>query len=167
VEDITISIIEARHPRELLKYLEKQGGRASKTDPGIYHIAGYPLTIQVIESKKLPLEENLWLKGLAKDLNPAIAGSILKESRKKGLGTEFGAYLYALITANLKAVQEVIAMTDEALAFDKWVEEMGWAAKWEAQGKKTAWKEAIELLKQGYTVEELERMSPSSSPNSN
>ena len=26
-------------------------------------------------------------------------------------------------------------MTDEILAFDQWVEEMGWAAKWEARGE--------------------------------
>jgi hypothetical protein len=141
------------------------------TAPGINHIAGYPLTIQVIESRKLSFEENRWLKGLTKDLNPAAAGSILEESRKRGLGTEFGAYLYALVTANLKAIQEVIAMADEVLAFDQWVEEMGWAAKWRAEGeargkargKKDAWKEAIDLLKQGYTVEELEQMNPLSS----
>jgi hypothetical protein len=74
VEDLTLSVIETRHPRELLKYVEAGGGTATETSPGIYHIEGYPLAIQVIESKKLPVEENLWLKGLAKDLNPAIAG---------------------------------------------------------------------------------------------
>ncbi|MDR0597224.1 MAG: hypothetical protein LBG14_01810 [Treponema sp.] len=64
----------------------------------------------MIESGKLPFEENLWLRGLAKDLNPAAAGSILKESRKRE-GTKLKAYLYALVTANLKAVREVVAMT--------------------------------------------------------
>jgi hypothetical protein len=190
LEDLTLSIIETRHPRELLKYIGEQQGGITETSPGICRIAGYPLAIQVIESRKLPFEENLWLRGLTKDLNPAVAGSILKESRKKGIvGTEFGAYLYALVTANLKTIQEVIAMADEVLAFDKWVEEMGWAAKWEARGRaegeakgeargeargeakgeargkalgeKTGWGKALELLKQGYTVEELERMSPS------
>jgi predicted transposase YdaD len=72
-------------------------------------------------------------------------------------------------------------MADEVLAFDQWVEEMGWAAKWraegeargeergeargEARGKKKAWEEAIAFLKQGHTVEELERMIPSTSNN--
>jgi hypothetical protein len=52
------------------------------------------------------------------------------------------------------------------------MEELGLAAKWEkrgeargeirgeARGEKNAWQKAIELLKQGYTVEQLERMSP-------
>jgi hypothetical protein len=114
------------------------------------------------------VEENLWLKGLTKDLNPAIAGSILEESRKKGPGAELEAYLYALMNANLKTIQEVLAMADEGLPFDRWVEETGLAAKLRAEGKvegetwggRNAWKKAIELMKQGYTVEDLERMSP-------
>jgi hypothetical protein len=174
LEDMTISMIGTRHPRKLLKYFTEGADEVNEVSPGIHVITGRHLTIQVIESRKLPFEENLWLKGLTKDLNAVAAGSILKESWKKGIGeAEFGAYLYALATANLKTIQEAIAMSDEIAAFDQWVEEMGWAAKWEARGKelgeargkalgeKTGWGKALELLKQGYTVEELERMGPS------
>jgi hypothetical protein len=49
-------------------------------------LAGDPLAIQAIENRKLPFEENLWLKGLTKGLNPAMAGSILKEGRRRGRG---------------------------------------------------------------------------------
>jgi hypothetical protein len=64
-------------------------------------------------------------------------------------------------------------MARKQLPFDKWVEETGLAAKWEARGRadgeargeargeQNAWKKAIELMKQGHTVEELERMNPS------
>jgi hypothetical protein len=166
VEDMTLSIIEARYPRELFKYVEEEWhGRTTETAPGIYQITGSPLAIQVIESKKLPFEENLWLKGLTKDLNPKAAGSILRESRKKGAEIELKAYLYALINANLKTIEEALAMANEGLPFDRLVEEIGLAAKLraegEARGKKSAWTEAIELMKQGHTVEELERMAPS------
>jgi hypothetical protein len=67
-------------------------------------------------------------------------------------------------------------MADGTLPFDEFMEELGLAAKWEkrgeargeargevrgeARGEKNAWQKAIELLKQGYTVEQLERMSP-------
>jgi hypothetical protein len=59
-------------------------------------------------------------------------------------------------------------MAKDKLPFDKLIEEMGMAAKWRAEGKvesearggKNAWEKAIELLKQGYTVEDLERMAP-------
>ncbi|MDR2632538.1 MAG: hypothetical protein LBC51_02820 [Treponema sp.] len=170
VEELSLSIIETRHPRELFKYVEAGGyGRIEESGSGIYRVRGYPIAIQVIESRKLPIEENLWLRGLAKDLNAAMAGSILEEIRKKGRGVEMGAYVYALVTGNLKSIQEVIAMSDEIGVFEQWVEEMGWAAKWraegraegKAEGKRTAWEEAIAFLKQGHTVEELEQMGPS------
>jgi hypothetical protein len=55
-------------------------------------------------------------------------------------------------------------MAGEGLPFDRLIEEMGLAAKWEAKGeargKRTAWKEVIALMKQGYTVEDFERMTP-------
>jgi hypothetical protein len=183
VEDMTLSIIETRHPRKLFKYVEEEWhGGVTETAPGIYQLTGYPLAIQVIENKKLPFEENLWLKGLAKDLNAKSARSILEESRKKRSGAEFEAYLYALINANQKAIQEVQTMAKNELPFDKWVEETGLAAKWRAEGKIegkaegkvegeaigkiNALKETIVFLKQGHTVEDLEQMIPLA-PNSN
>ncbi|MDR2305121.1 MAG: hypothetical protein LBE10_11095, partial [Treponema sp.] len=107
MNDLTITIIETRYPRELFKYLgEEKNCVVAETSPGIYSISGYPAAIQVIESKKLPLAENLWLKGLATDLNAEAAGSILKESRKRGKGAELAAYLYALLNANTKTIRE-------------------------------------------------------------
>jgi hypothetical protein len=159
VEDMTLSIIESRHPRKLFKYIEEEWhGQVTKTAPGICRITGYPLEIQVIESKKLPVEENLWLKGLTKDLNAKAAGSIVRESRKKGAEVELEAYLYALINTNRKAIEEALTMAKRGLPFDRWVEETGLAAKWEARGKQNALKETIAFLKQGHTVEELEQM---------
>jgi hypothetical protein len=61
-------------------------------------------------------------------------------------------------------------MATDELPFDKLIEEMGLAAKWraqgevlgealgEARGEKTGWEKALEFLKQGHTVEDLERM---------
>jgi uncharacterized membrane-anchored protein len=105
-------------------------------------------------------------------LNAAAAGTILEESWKREKEEELGAYLYALIRANLKTMREVVTMKVDELAWEELMEEIGltdilearWVAKWEAKletrGKKNGWKEAIELLKQGYTVEQLEQMSP-------
>jgi hypothetical protein len=165
VQDMTLTVIETRHSRNLFKYLKEEENReVSETSPGIYRITGYTLEIQVIESKKLPLEENLWLKGLAKDLNAVVAGTILRESWKRGKGAELGAYIYALIQGNPRTLREVVAMSETEIPFDELMEEIGLAAKWEARGeaigKKNGWEKAITLLKQGYTVEQLEQMSP-------
>jgi hypothetical protein len=84
MEDMTLTILETRHPRELFKYLGKgPGGGITESAPGICQIAGYPLSIQVIESKKLPFEENLWLRGLTKDLNAKATGNIFRRKPKE------------------------------------------------------------------------------------
>jgi hypothetical protein len=173
MEDLTISIIETRHPRDLFSYFGKNRNVAvEETSPGVYGISGYPVAIQVIESGKLPLSENLWLKGLSDDLNTAAAGTILEESRKRKREAELGAYIYAILSANKKTIREVLKMADGAFPFDELMEELGLTAEWEkrgeargeakgeARGKKTGWEEVIELLKQGYTLEQLEQMSP-------
>jgi hypothetical protein len=66
-------------------------------------------------------------------------------------------------------------MADRKATLEETLEKIGLTAEWEkrgeargvvigeaqgeARGKKLAWQEVIELLKQGRTVEELERMS--------
>jgi hypothetical protein len=117
------------------------------------------------------------LKGLSNDLSAETAGTILEESRKREREAELGAYVYAILSANKETIQEALKMADGALPFDELMEELGLTAKWEkrgeaigeargeARGEKNAWQKAIGLLKQGYTLEQLERMSPGGSPN--
>jgi hypothetical protein len=167
MRDLTISIIETRHPRDLLIYFEGEANcRVEEASPGIYVVSGYPVAIQVIESKKLPLSENLWLKGLSNDLNTEAAGTILEKSRKREM--ELGAYLYTILRANKETILEVLKMTDEGLPFDELMEELGVTARWErraeARGEKTGWEKAIELLRKGYTLKQLEQMNPGGPP---
>jgi hypothetical protein len=76
IEEMTVSIIETRHPRELLKYLREHHCSVTETSSGVYVVSGYPMAIQVIERRKLSLKENLWLKGLSKRLKAADAATI-------------------------------------------------------------------------------------------
>jgi hypothetical protein len=130
--------------------------------------------MQVIESGKLPLEENLWLKGLNRGLNAETASVILKEGQKKDKDPDTAAYMYAVLLANAGILEEALKMdkTGET-TLDEVLERMGLTAKWEdrgrakweaigeARGEKTAWEKFVSLMKQGYTVDELERMVPS------
>jgi hypothetical protein len=125
------------------------------------------LTITVTESRKLSIAENLWIRGLNRDLNAETAGAILKESRKKGEDTRRQACIYAVLQANVKTIQEVLQMA-KRVTREELLEEAGLTAKREAQGEargkktgeKTGWKKAIGLLKKGYTVDRLEQMAP-------
>jgi hypothetical protein len=164
MNDMTVSLISSRHPRKLFKRLREEGCGVEELERGIYGVGGYPLPVQVIESGKLGTRENLWLRNLKPGLNTDVLSAILDESDKRaGAGRE--AYLDAVFRANLKTPEEVEEiMKKKRQTFEDLLEEVGLAAKWEARGEangeKTAWEKAITLLKQGYTVEQLERMDP-------
>jgi len=80
--DITLTFVENRRPRKLIRYLTgTRGYTAEETSPGIYLVSGDYLPIQIIESGKLSERENLWLRSLAKDLQAVSAGSIIDEVR--------------------------------------------------------------------------------------
>ena len=109
--DLSLTFVENRHPRNLLKYLrEIRGYTVKKTSPGIYRVTGDYLPIQIIESGKLPEEENLWLKSLAKDLQAANAGSIINRVQKSGNRASLGAFLEVLWKENPRAFSEAESM---------------------------------------------------------
>jgi hypothetical protein len=181
MRDMTITIVTTRHPRELLKFFrEDKECTVTEVSPGIYRITGYRIGIQIIETKKLSPEENLWLKGLNRGLNAKTAGSIIEASREK-YGPDIAAYLHAVLLTNAKTIAEVSKMSkSEEAKFFEVMKEAGLTAKWEERGRiegkaegraigeaqgraigeRSAWEKLVSLMKQGYTVEQLERMAP-------
>jgi hypothetical protein len=166
MRDMTVTIVETRHPRELLKFFREDKDCAVTEDfPGIYRIAGYRIGIQIIETKKLALEDNLWLRGLNRGLNAETAVSIIEASRGK-YEPDIAAYLHAVLLTNAKILAEVSKMskTEEAKFYEV-MKEAGLTAKWEAigeaRGEKSAWEKFVSLMEEGYTVDQLKRMAPS------
>jgi hypothetical protein len=167
MRDMTVGLVETRYPRELFKYIaEDEECTVTEDSPGIYRIRGGLVDIQVIESGKLPLEENLWLKGLNKGLSAETASIILKEGQKKDDDPDTAAYMYAVLLANAGILEEALKMDSTGeTTLDEVLERMGLIAKWEAIGKaigeKTAWEKVVSLMEQGYTADQLKRMAPS------
>jgi hypothetical protein len=109
--DMTLTFIENRHPRNLLRYLsEARGYAVGEASPGIYRVTGDYLPIQVIESKKLPESENLWLKSLRNGLEAHHMDAILKEGERPGRKEWIAAYLGVVIRANREIFLEVQKM---------------------------------------------------------
>jgi hypothetical protein len=165
-EDMTVSLIETRYPGELFKYIAKNKRYTLAEDsPGIHRITGGLVDIQVIESGKLPLEENLWLKGLNRGLNAETASVILKAGERRNKDPDAAAYLYAVLLANAEILEEALKMDNTGeTTLDEVLERMGIIAKWEAvgrtEGEQTAWEKFVLLMEQGYTVDQLKRMAP-------
>jgi len=164
ITDMTLTFVESRHPRDLLDHLRRERGcTVEKKRPGFYIVSGDPLPIQIIDSRELPEDENLWLKSLNNTLDARGWRRMLSEMAR--LGKKPGlmrAYLNAITRANRESLREAYEMGEDALAFDRMLEEIGLTAKWEARGisigEARGESKVLGLFRQGYTVEEVEKM---------
>ncbi|GHT58181.1 hypothetical protein FACS1894109_11980 [Spirochaetia bacterium] len=158
ITDITLTFVEAKYPRELIKHLrEIRGYSIDEPWPGIHRVRGDFIPIQIVESKKLPETDNMWLKGLNKGLDISSFGRIVKESRKKGKGARLGSYLYAVIQANPETLKEV-TMSD--LTVEDVLREAGYIPRWLETGREEGREEGQEkvarnLLNMGLSIEQI------------
>jgi hypothetical protein len=151
--EITLTFVENRHPRKLLKYLtETRGYTVKETSPGIYMVSGDYLPIQIIESGKLPEQENMWLRSLKKGLQTANADVILNEAEKCGNKATLSAYLDVLLRANPEAFLEArnMAIRKRSPTFEEVFTRAGIIPEWIERGREQGLEQGLELgLEQG------------------
>ena len=137
LSDITITFVENRYPRKLLEYLtDTRHYRIEESAPGIYRVSGDYIPIQIIESKKLPEIENLWLKSLTNDLELRNASAILEAGKKRIAEAPLGAYLDILLRANPEVFLEARTMaTSTGRTFEEVFTEAGIIPQWIEQGR--------------------------------
>jgi hypothetical protein len=141
ITEITITFVENRKPKKLLEHLkEVRRYQVKEVNAGIYLIEGDIIPIQIIDSRKLSGEENLWLKGLSKDLEIRTAMAILEAGSRKAREMPIGAYLQVVLNANAGIFLEAGKMRNGTLTFDDVLVELGLTAKWKAEG----WEEGLE-----------------------
>jgi hypothetical protein len=106
LSEVTLTFVESRHPRKLLKYLSGiRGYSVEETSPGIYFVAGDYLPIQIIESKKLSEGENLWLNSLRNNLKAKSMNAIIKSRKSRLHDSSTDAYLDVIFEANRKTAE--------------------------------------------------------------
>ena len=138
---------------------ENGGCKVAESSPGIYTVTGERFPIQVINSRRLPLEENLWLGSLSDKLDAAGFGRVSMEAHRQGKTFRLGAYLHAIMRANPRALKEAIEM-DDTLTLEKVLEETGLIAKWETRGEEKGLEKGLEIaaqnaLAKGYPLETI------------
>jgi len=135
ITSLTVSFIESHYPQKLLDHLKNERHyTVAETGSGIYTISGDILPIQIIDSRRLSAEENLWLKNLSKELECTAITQVGKEINRQGKAARLAAYLNVIILANPVAIKEAIEM-DNTSALDRIFIETGLAAKWEARAE--------------------------------
>jgi hypothetical protein len=162
---VTLTLIEQRHPRRLINYLiGERGYGVEETGPGIYTVRGDYLPIQIIETKRLPAGENLWLKSLTNDLEGGAASVILEAGREAAREAPLSAYLDVVMRANSEAFMEAWNMAKGKRTFEEVFTEAGIIPQWIERGLKQGKEEGKEekalaiarnLLVKGWVVEDV------------
>jgi hypothetical protein len=157
ITDLTITFIESHYPEKLLDHLKNvRGYTVEETGDGIYNISGDIFPIQIIDNRRLPAEENRWLKNLSNKLDAPELSRIYIEISRIDKAVKIAAYLDAILRANAGTLKEVIKMSDATITLEQVFEEVGWIAKWEARGKELeALKIAKNMIKQELPFETI------------
>jgi hypothetical protein len=135
ITDITLTFVETRYPKELIKHLQEVR-HYTVTEPwsGIHRVSGDFLPIQILESKKLSESDNIWLRGLNPGLDIRSTDIILRRSEQKEKGAPIGAYLEVFLRANSLTLKEAYNMAQKYPTLEEVLTDIGWVQKWTEQG---------------------------------
>jgi hypothetical protein len=134
LSEVTLTFVESRKPRKLLKYLESvRGYSVRETSPGIYSVGGDYLPIQIIVSKRLPESENLWLGSLRNDLKAENINAIMENRKRQMQDSGIDAYIDVVYEANRKTAEENDMSWLDSVA--ELMERKGLNSEWIEQGR--------------------------------
>jgi hypothetical protein len=154
--DISLTFVESKHPRDLIKHLrEVRKYTVTEKWDGIHIVEGDFIPIQIIETKKLPDADNIWLKNLSDDLDVKSMDSVIAESIRQGKAAHIKAYINAVLQANLEILQEVTKMGN-AKTLQQVLVESGITIDWEERGKREV---ARNALREGFSMESVQRIT--------
>jgi hypothetical protein len=138
IQDLSISFVESRHPKKLLKHLrDERGYTIAETAEGIYTINSDIIPIQIIDNRKLSADENLWLKSLSDELDSSEVTRIGVEIIRHEKAAQIEAYRNVITEANSGSIEEALAMKQKKkkITLEQVMINCGLAAKLEAKGR--------------------------------
>ncbi len=114
--DIQIELAEdvtGKYPKTLIRHLrEERHYSLKKTEPGIYLVQGDFLPIQIIVTRKLSKQKNLWLKSLTNKFDTASAQNLIADYLAHPQNKLYQSVITTIMRANQKIFQEVNSMDD-------------------------------------------------------
>jgi hypothetical protein len=135
ISDITITFVETKYPREAIAHLrEEKGYKITEQAGGIHIVEGGvdKIPVQFIETKKLSSRDSGYVRVLGSNLDAETVNYVMEEA-KKPHRAQIGAFLDAVLRANVNRLEEVMAMGGKTL--EEVLEKAGLTAKWEARGE--------------------------------
>jgi hypothetical protein len=125
ITEVTISFVQNRYPRDLVAHLkEVRGYQVEERRPGIYTVTGDIFPIQIINSRELSVDENLWLKDLTNTLGIPEIQHLMGASQQRKDNDLVPVYMNAVYAANAKKIKEAYKMSVPA-TFEEFVQYVG------------------------------------------
>lgn len=114
IEDITISLVCKNYPKKLVRHLqEEQNYKIEKAERGIYYVSGDKIPIQIIVTKQLSLEENLWLRSLTDDLEEKEdAENLIQDYNTHKENSLYQSVMNIIVQANKEKFEEAKSMCE-------------------------------------------------------
>jgi uncharacterized protein (DUF2249 family) len=138
IGELTLTFVGSHYPRKLLTHLQERRRYAVEEKwPGVYIVKGDVMPIQIIDSRKLSADENLWLKSLRRRLDKTAIDKAIEERERQYKSVKYDAYFDVIFRANPEAFKEVMGMRAPSLIQLVLETEAGasWFAEAEARGE--------------------------------
>jgi hypothetical protein len=130
---MSVSIVSSRKPIKLFKYLKSEMGfTITSEQSGIYIVKGDTSPTQIIISRELSENVNLWLNHLNQALTVTKLQHVLTATSKLGKNTSIRTYINVITEKNATTFQELMSMGQKV---DAILKEFGFVDKWRAEGK--------------------------------
>jgi len=130
ITSLTVSFVESRYPEKLIRHLTAvRGYNVEENSPGIYTVKGDILPVQIIDSRRLSADENLWLKSLTNNLDPFSIMRINNEVVRHDKTVNVKMYLNVIAKANYYALEEAMEMREPAKSLEEVLVRTGIAAR--------------------------------------
>ncbi len=112
--DVTITFVCNHYPRKMLNKLKAERNiTVRRVDSGIYYLEGDAIPIQLLLTRKLSTDENLWLKSLNMELRKdEHMVKLLDDYERHHNSPNYQAAMYLIARANQKMMKEARAMGD-------------------------------------------------------
>lgn len=115
--DMSLSLLSCHYPRKLMKHLrDERGLTVEKMSPGVYHVNKETFSIQIIVTKEVSPEENLYLRCLTDKLHSeGLAERLADDYKKHRNQVVYSRYMHQVVAANKKSKEEKHMVVDEWL----------------------------------------------------
>lgn len=121
IQDLTITLASQGYPGKLINHLkQKRGYEVQCIEPGIYQVRGDIIPIQILVTRRMSPEKNLWLRNLTDHIQSTEeAKKLLEEYKKHKTDKLYESIVNIIMHANKDLFKEMDIMCEALMELMK------------------------------------------------